>query len=293
MRKMATAIVTDSNCGIAVDEAETLNIHIIPMPILINEISFYEGLDISYSELLQHLMDKDHVTTSQPAPTDLETMWDKLLESKYDDIIYIPTSSGLSSSYQTACMLSEDYNGAVYVVDAHRISVTQRHAVMDAVALKNQGFSAASIKEILERNAFQSIIFVGVDDIEYLKRGGRLTPGAAAIASVLNIKPLLTIQGEKIDSYAKMRGNKKCQKQLIKIMKEKSLDYLTQGRKLRIGITGSFSDEKDAKEWYLSAIQVFADAPLQYDPLTFSITCHTGPNAFGMGISTYPEELCI
>ena len=109
---------------------------------------------------------------------------------------------------------------------------------MDAVALKNQGFSAASIKEILERNAFQSIIFVGVDDIEYLKRGGRLTPGAAAIASVLNIKPLLTIQGEKIDSYAKMRGNKKCQKQLIKIMKEKSLDYLTQGRKLRIGITG-------------------------------------------------------
>ncbi|MFR3386719.1 MAG: DegV family protein [Lachnospiraceae bacterium] len=129
--------------------------------------------------------------------------------------------------------------------------------------------------------------------MEYLKRGGRLTPGAAAIASVLNIKPLLTIQGEKIDSYAKMRGNKKCQKQLIKIMKEKSLDYLTQGRKLRIGITGSFSDEKDAKEWYLSAIQVFADAPLQYDPLTFSITCHTGPNAFGMGISTYPEELCI
>lgn len=121
---MATAIVTDSNCGIAVDEAETLNIHIIPMPILINEISFYEGLDISYSELLQHLMDKDHVTTSQPAPTDLETMWDKLLESKYDDIIYIPMSSGLSSSYQTACMLSKDYNGAVYVVDAHRIFYT-------------------------------------------------------------------------------------------------------------------------------------------------------------------------
>ena len=204
-----------------------------------------------------------------------------LIRNSHFDLYYLYSST------------TKDYNGAVYVVDAHRISVTQRHAVMDAVALKNQGFSAASIKEILERNAFQSIIFVGVDDIEYLKRGGRLTPGAAAIASVLNIKPLLTIQGEKIDSYAKMRGNKKCQKQLIKIMKEKSLDYLTQGRKLRIGITGSFSDEKDAKEWYLSAIQVFADAPLQYDPLTFSITCHTGPNAFGMGISTYPEELCI
>ena len=220
-----------------------------------------------------HLMDKDHVTTSQPAPTDLETMWDKLLESKYDDIIYIPMSSGLSSSYQTACMLSEDYNGAVYVVDAHRISVTQRHAVMDAVALKNQGFSAASIKEILERNAFQSIIFVGVDDIEYLKRGGRLTPGAAAIASVLNIKPLLTIQGEKIDSYAKMRGNKKCQKQLIKIMKEK--------KKLTIG--GIFS------QIVLLILAVIVLYPLAFMFLT-SIKSNLDVLTNPFGITTFKPE---
>ena len=290
---MKTAIVTDSNCGIAIHEADILNIHIIPMPVLINEKTYYEGKNLMYSDFLQHLIREDHVTTSQPAPSELMMIWDKLLKEQYDEIVYIPMSSGLSSSYQTAYMISQDYAGKVYVVDAHRISVTQRHAVMDAVALREQGFPAARIKEILERNAFRSIIFVGVDDIHYLKRGGRITPAAAAITSVLNIKPLLVIRGEKIDSYAKVRGSRKCQKELLKIIKEKSCDFLAQGQRLRIGITGSFPKQEDTQAWYDTAKQVFSEHTLQYDPLTFSITCHTGPNAFGMGISAYPDELHI
>lgn len=290
---MKTAIVTDSNCGIAVHEADMLNIHIIPMPVLINEKSYYEGKNLMYSEFLQYLISEEHVTTSQPAPADLMMIWDKLLNDQYDEIVYIPMSSGLSSSYQTAYMISQNYDGKVYVVDTHRISVTQRHAVLDAVALHKQGFSAVKIKEILEKNALQSIIFVGVDDISYLKRGGRITPAAATIASVLNIKPLLVIHGEKIDSYTKVRGSRKCQKELLRIMKEKSCDFLTKGQRLRIGVAGSFPKQEDAKAWYDMANQVFSEYTLQYDPLTFSITCHTGPNAFGMGISAYPEELHI
>lgn len=290
---MKTAIVSDSNCGIAKQEANMLGIHIVPMPVFIGEKAYYEGEDLTYPDFLQYLMAKEKVTTSQPSPGDLMMIWDNLLEKGYEEIVYIPMSSGLSSSYQTACVMAQDYAGKVFVVDAHRISITQRHAVMDAVKLREQGFSAVEITKILEKNALQSIAFVGVDDIFYLKRGGRITPAAAALGSVLNIKPLLVIKGEKIDAYEKVRGTHKCQKELIKIIKEKSEVFAKEKKKLRIGVAGSFFEENDALSWLARAKEVFPDDSLQYETLTFSITCHTGPNAFGMGISAYPEELHI
>ena len=154
------AVLTDSNSGITQEQAKELGVYVIPMPFFIDGQQYFEGINLTQEEFYEKLKNDADISTSQPSVGELQDEWDKLLK-EYDEIVFIPMSSGLSSSYQTACMLSEDYNGAVYVVDAHRISVTQRHAVMDAVALKNQGFSAASIKEILERNAFQSIIFVG------------------------------------------------------------------------------------------------------------------------------------
>lgn len=280
---MKTAIVSDSNCGMNEREATDLGIHLIPMPVVINQHSYFEGKDLDYLDFLQYLIDGEKVTTSQPSPADLMMTWEMLLQKGYDEIIYIPMSSGLSSSFQTANMIAQDYPGKVYVVDAHRISVTQRHAVLDALALLKEGLSAVEIRTILEENAYQSFSFVGVDDIGFLKRGGRITPSAAMIASVLNIKPLLQIRGEKIDSYEKIRGTRKCQKELLKVMQEKSSEF--EGRRCRIDVAGSFLEWKDAEIWLEMARKAFPDYTIQYYPLTCSISCHTGPNAFGMGIS--------
>ena len=281
---MATAIVTDSNCGIAVDEAETLNIHIIPMPILINEISFYEGLDISYSELLQHLMDKDHVTTSQPAPTDLETMWDKLLESKYDDIIYIPMSSGLSSSCATAAMLADDYDGKVQVVDNQRISVTQRQSVADAMKLAEEGKSAKEIKDILEADKLDSGIFIMVDTLKYLKKGGRVTSAGAAIGTVLGIKPVLQIHGEKLDAFAKTRGVKQAKKKMIAAVRKELEERFPDGDFAKHAyLQSAYTKDKEAAlKWKEELMAEFPEMEFHQDPLSLSVACHIGAGALAV-----------
>ena len=282
---MKTAVVTDSNCGISKQEAESLGIFMIPMPVYMDGTFYYEGVDLDQTSFLNHLTSLEELYTSQPSPADLLNMWERVLADGYDELVYIPMSSGLSGSCHTACCIAEDLPGKVYVADVRRVSVTQRHAVQDALYLVSHGMDAAAIKEKLEENALNSIIFVGVDDLIHLKRGGRITSAAAAMGTVLNVKPLLTIGENKIDAYAKARGRKNCEKKLLKAMQEQASHFNRKGYKIRIGIAGSFLNESDSSDWYGMAKETFPNDELIYDPLTCSVSSHVGANAFGMGLS--------
>ncbi len=193
---MKTAIVTDSNSGIFETEGIRLGVHVLPMPVLIDNQVYFEGQNLSSKQFYQYLQEGKDVTTSQPSPGDLTALWERVLEAGYDELVYIPMSSGLSSSCATAKMLAEDYEGTVFVVDNHRISVTQRYSALDALALTRAGCTGRETQQELERTGLDSIIYIGVETLQYLKRGGRITPAAAAMGTVMGIKPLLMIQGD-------------------------------------------------------------------------------------------------
>ena len=212
MRKVA--IATDSNSGITQAQARELGIFVLPMPFYINDELFLEDITLTQEQFYQKLEEGADVKTTQPAPGDVIEFWDKLLKD-YDEVVQIPMSSGLSSTCETAEMLAEDYDGRVQVVNNQRISATQRQSALDALALANAGWSAAEIKELLEKTKFDSDIYITVDTLKYLKKGGRCTPAAAAIGTVLGIKPVLRIKGEKLDSFAKARGWKAAKKTMI------------------------------------------------------------------------------
>ena len=215
----SVAIVTDSNSGISQAEGKELGIYVIPMPCLVDGKLYYENVDIT-KEQFYHFMESDaDLTTSQPSPGDVMDLWDKLLK-EYDEIVHIPMSSGLSASCSTAMGLAQDYDGKVQVVNNQRISVTMQQSVMDAKHLAATGKSAAQIKEILEKEALESSIYLVVDTLKYLKKGGRITPAAALLGSALNLKPLLQIQGEKLDAYKKVRGMKAAKKNMLDAMKK-------------------------------------------------------------------------
>ncbi len=208
------AIVTDSNSGITQETAKKLGISVLPMPFIINEETFYEDVNLSQTDFYQRLQNDEKISTSQPAIGDILDLWDKLLEN-HDALIHIPMSSGLSGSCATATTLAEDYGGRVQVVNNQRISATMRQSVMDALQLVKAGKNADEIKEILEKTKFESSIYIMLDNLKYLKRGGRITPAAAAIATVLKIKPVLQIQGEKLDAFAKARSEKQARSIMI------------------------------------------------------------------------------
>ena len=208
------AVLTDSNSGITQAAGKELGVGILPMPFFIDGEEYFEEITLSQKEFYERLKANHDVKTSQPAPGDVMGMWDKYLE-EYDEVVYIPMSSGLSSSCETAIMLSTDYDGKVQVVNNQRISVTQRQSVLDALKLRDAGKNAAEIKEILEKVKLESSIYITVDTLKYLKKGGRITPAAAAIGTVLNLKPVLQIQGEKLDAYAKVRGWKQAKKTML------------------------------------------------------------------------------
>ena len=199
-------VVTDSNSGMTQEEAEKLGVVVLPMPFFINDNVHYEGIDLSQEEFFRLLAEDANVSTSQPSPGDVMDLWNKLLK-EYDEIVYIPMSSGLSASCATALALAADFEGSVFVVDNKRISITQYQSVLDARALAGAGYTGAQIKEILEKDALEASIYLMVDTLKYLK-GGRVTPAAAMIGTVLNLKPVLTIQGDKLDAFAKVRGVK-------------------------------------------------------------------------------------
>ena len=283
--EMNVAIVTDSNSGIFEQEGKILGVHVIPMPVILEGKTYYEGIDLTHEEFYQCLEEKREVFSSQPSPAEVLDMWDKLLLSEYDELVYIPMSSGLSGSCQTAQVLAQDYEEKVQVVDNHRISVTQRQSVLDALVLKEKGCSAKEIKEALEQTAYESIVYVGVETLEYLKKGGRVTPAGAAMGTLLSIKPLLVIAGERLDAYAKVRGTKSCKKRLLMEMNTIADEFLKNSDEIYVGVAGSFGKKEEHQEWMEMAQEMFPWEDVKYDPLTFSISCHVGPGAFGMGIS--------
>lgn len=281
---MKVAITTDTNSGISVEEGRKLGIYVIPMPVLIDGKTYYEGVTLTHDEFYRFQKSGRTVSTSQPAPGDVIALWDRALE-EHDEVVYIPMSSGLSASCQTAIGLSEDYGGRVQVVNNHRISVPQRNSVMDAMVLAEAGCGAAEIKAELERMAFDSIIYIGVDTLEYLKRGGRITPAAAAMGAVLHLKPLLKIEGERLDAFATVRGVKACKRKLVDAMKRSVEEFHKQPGPICIGAAGTFLTEDEGEAWLALAAETFPGEDIRYDPLALSIGCHTGPGAFGMAVS--------
>ncbi len=284
---MKVAIMTDTNSGIAKTVAESLGIFLIHMPIIIEDETFYENDTITNEEYFSALESDKKITTSQPSPGDVLDMWDSIFEKGYDQIVYIPMSSGLSNSYSASASYSTEYNDSVQVVDNHRISVTLRESVFMAQELALQGMSAKEIKTYLEEDAYNSSIYIAVNTLDYLKKGGRITPAAAMIGTVLSIKPILTIQGEKLDSYKKIRGNmKKALPQMLTALSndiESRFKEMDQAH-LHIGLAGANLSQEEI-DFYLDLVRKqFPSADIYYNPLSASISCHTGPGALGIGI---------
>ena len=278
------AIVTDSNSGITQAEGKKMGIYVLPMPFYINEELFYEDITLTQEEFYEKLAGDADIKTSQPAPGDVMDMWDKALE-EYDEVVHIPMSAGLSSSCETAIMLSQDYDGKVQVVNNHRISVTQRRSVEEAKKLADAGKSAAEIKELLEATQWDSDIYITVDTLKYLKKGGRVTPAAAMIGTVLNIKPVLTIQGEKLDAFEKARGVKQAKKAMIKAMK-KDMDKRF-AKERAAGIMGlhiayTANDKEVIDGWIVEVKEAFPDFEVDAHPLSLSVACHIGPGALAI-----------
>lgn len=282
-----TAIMADSNCGIMPEEESHYGIHILPMPIIIDGKTYFEGIDITMEEFYQKQTSGSVITTSQPSPGDVTDMWDQLLKA-HDEIVFIPMSSGLSNTCQTALLLAEDelYKGRVFVVDNHRISVTQALAVLDAKALADDGRTAREIKEILEQEAMDATIYIAVDTLEYLKKGGRITAAAAALGTILKLKPILTIQGDKLDSYAKARGMKSAFRVMLEALKSdiaSRLSHLREKGLLKIGIANTMMDPDKLEIFKAELKKNFPDMELVYFPLTMSIGTHVGPGGIGIG----------
>lgn len=281
------AIVTDSNSGISQAEGKELGIYVIPMPFLVDGKLYFEDVDMNKEQFYHFLENDADLSTSQPSPGDVMDLWDKLLK-EYDEIVHIPMSSGLSASCSTAMGLARDYDGKVQVVDNQRISVTMQQSVMDAKHLVAAGKSAAQIKEILEKEALESSIYLMVDTLKYLKKGGRITPAAALLGSALNLKPILQIQGDKLDAYKKVRGVKAAKKNMLEAMKKdvegRFSDYVAKGQlKLHVAYT---TDEETARQWKEEVQSVFPDIVIsRMDSLSFSVTCHTGPGVLAIAAS--------
>lgn len=280
------AIVTDSNSGITQEEAKRLGVHVIPMPFYIDGELFLEDITLTQEAFYEKLANDCEISTSQPSPGEVIELWDKLLE-EYDEIVHIPMSSGLSSTCETAIMLSNDYDGKVEVVNNQRISVTQKTSVRDAVKLAEEGKSAAQIKEILEAEKLESSIYITVDTLKYLKKGGRITPAAAAIGTVLNLKPVLQIQGEKLDAFAKVRGWKQAKKTMMDAM-EKDLLHRFGGKKMSL-LAAYTCSEEDAEGWKEELEDRFPNYTVEMNPLSLSVACHIGPGALAVACAKEVE----
>lgn len=280
------AIVTDSNSGITQDEGRVLGVSVLPMPFYINDVMYLEGITLSQEEFYERLKKDKPISTSQPSPGEVCGLWDTLLK-EYDEIVHIPMSSGLSASCETAMGLAREYEGRVQVVDNQRISVTQRQSVLDALALAKAGKTAAEIREILEAEKLESSIYITLETLKYLKKGGRITPAAAAIGTVLNLKPVLQIQGEKLDAYSKVRGKKQAKRVMLKAMKE-DLDtrfgeYVKSGEMcLQMAYTGN---QEEAEEFKKEVQETFPDFEIHMDPLSLSVACHIGHGALAVACS--------
>lgn len=279
------AIVTDSNSGITQKQAEELGIHVLPMPFLINEETYFEDISLTTEEFYKYLAEGTNISTSQPSPESVMKLWDELLK-EYDEIVHIPMSSGLSGSCQSAMMLAQDYDKKVQVVNNQRISVTQRQSAIDALELVEKGMNAAQIKDFLEKDKFNSSIYIMLDTLYYLKKGGRITPAAAALGTILKLKPVLTIQGEKLDAFAKARTTNQGKSIMINAISndiENRFGGLSNGAGniwLQIAHTdneeAALNLKKELEEQFKGYL------PIYVDKLSLSVSCHIGPGALAI-----------
>ena len=289
---MKIAVVTDSNSGITQAQAKKMGITVLPMPFMIDGETYYEDITLTQEQFYQRLKDNSDISTSQPTPDSIMKLWDELLK-EYDQIVHIPMSAGLSGSCATAMMLAgeDEYEGNVFVVDNHRISVTQYQSVKDAMMLADMGMDGAQIKKRLEETAADSVIFVTVDTLKYLKKGGRITPAAAALGTLLRIKPVLIILGEKLDSFAKVRTMKQAKTLMMNAI-QKELDerlHDSECKDCHLAIAHS-DNEEAALEFKKEVEERFPDADIYLAPLSLSIACHIGPGSLALTATRKMEE---
>lgn len=276
------AVITDSNSGITQSQAKELGIYVVPMPFMINEEPFYEDITLTQEQFYQRLSDNADVITSQPSPEEVMKLWDEVLES-HDEIVHIPMSSGLSGSCQSARMLAQDYEGRVQVVNNQRISVTQRQSALDALALIDKGMDAASVREALEADKFNSSIYIMLDTLYYLKKGGRIMPAAAALGTILRLKPVLQIQGEKLDAFAKARTVSQGKTIMLNAIKTDMEKRFGGAAADNIWLQIAYTYDREAAEQFKAQVEeTFPGFDVHMDPLSLSIACHIGPGALAL-----------
>ena len=276
------AVVTDSNSGITQTEAKERGIFVLPMPFMINDETFFEDITLTQNEFYEKLESGADVVTSQPSPESVMKLWDQVLEDN-DEIVHIPMSSGLSGSCQSALMLSEDYDGRVQVVNNQRISVTQRQSALDAKLLSDRGMSAAEIKDFLEKDKFNSSIYIMLDTLYYLKKGGRITPAAAAIGTLLKLKPVLTIQGDKLDAFAKARTSNQGKSIMINAIRNDMENRFGGASADNIWLEVAYTKNEESMRQLVAELEKeFPGFDIVANPLSLSVACHIGPGALAV-----------
>ena len=278
------AILTDSNSGITQEQGRALGITVLPMPFYIDDKLFYEDITLTQEEFYSHLESDAEIHTSMPVVGDVLDCWDKLLK-EYDEVVYIPMSSGLSSSCATAVTLADDYDGRVQVVNNQRISVTQRQSVLDAMALAEQGWDAVQIREYLEKTKMESSIYIYLPSLKYLKKGGRVTGAAAALGTLLKIKPVLQIQGDKLDSFAKCRTVRMSKMTMLTAIEDDIRNRFKAEEDLdSVWISGAYSGSRndEVEEWVSEIQEVYPGKNIIMQPLSLSVSCHIGPGALAI-----------
>lgn len=281
------AIVTDSNSGITQAQAKELGINVLPMPFTIENEDYYEDINLTREQFYEKLEGKSDIHTSQPSPESVMTLWTRILES-YDEIVHIPMSSGLSGSCQSALMLAgeEEFEGKVFVVDNQRISVTQRQSVLDAIELAKRGKSGSQIRDILMEDKFNSSIYIMLNTLFYLKKGGRITPAAAALGELLRLKPVLQIQGEKLDAFAKARTSAQGKNIMMNAVKNDIINRfggLDKGPSIYLEIAHS-KNQEEAEKLKAELMELFPEYPVYVDHLSLSVACHIGPGSLAIAV---------
>ena len=284
-----TAIMTDSNSCITQQQGKELGIYVLPMPFIINEETFFEDISLTREEFYERLKGDAAIKTTQPTPGSLLDMWNEILK-EYDEIVYIPMSSGLSGSCHTAMMLADDddYEGKVFVVDNQRISVTMRRSVLDAKAMADEGKSAKEICDRLMEMKMESSIYIMLDTLKYLKKGGRITPAAAALGTILKLKPVLQIQGEKLDAFAKARTLNQGRSVMINAAKadlENRFGNDMNNVWIDIAHTDNMEEALKFKQEILEAFPGYNEDNIYIDHLSLSVSCHIGPGALAIAMT--------
>lgn len=285
------AIVTDSNSGITQDEGKRLGVYVIPMPFTIDGKEYFEDINLTQGEFYEKLLQDAEISTSQPSPEAVLNLWNELLET-YDELVYLPMSSGLSGSCQTALMLAQDFDGRVQVVDNQRISVPLKHSVLDAQRLAQDGKTATEIKEILENAKMESSIYITISTLKYLAKGGRLTPAAAAIGTVLRLKPVLTIQGEKLDSFSKARTMQQAKKTMLDAIRSDIAGRFADADPGELRLDVAHTNNPEGGQKFMEEVaEAFPGYSIGFmDPLSLSVSCHIGDGALGVAVSRVFHE---